>query len=206
MVLLFQMVVTNVCGETVVMTWLVLMPLLVSELSGASPTNLALTPNGASISSKSTSVLCHGNWVMDPPVDCQVHISNLLNLFKLIHELDSHDSASESYLSDRHGRRVTPRISVDPDRLGSLHESDNRNRDPSGPPSLSAPRRGRPPKSKDDKNAEAQNGAKAVLAHKRQVGGTGFENSGALLVNEKRRKGLGDNEEEDGEIIDSEDF
>lgn len=91
---------------------------------------------------------------------------------------DAHDS--EAYLSDAHGRRVTPRISVD-----------------QGPVSSN---RGGPRKVKP-KQQTALDALNRAVAHTKHVGGPGIDRGGATLVNEKRRRGFIDNYEAE-DIVD----
>ncbi|KAF2002961.1 hypothetical protein P154DRAFT_552936 [Amniculicola lignicola CBS 123094] len=110
---------------------------------------------------------------------------------------DAHDS--EAYLSDAQGRRVTPRITAGPERVGSSKQQ--------GGPVLTtaspAPRgRGRPPKAASVKELEAQEAYRRLLAHKKRIGGVGMDRGGATLANDKRRKGFADEEPE--EFVDAE--
>jgi hypothetical protein len=100
---------------------------------------------------------------------------------------------SEHYLSDAQGRRVTPRVSTTPaGRAGSLISN-----------TAPTPRgRGRPPKAlKAEQDArETQN---MLIAQKRRMGGPGMDRGGSTLVNDKRRKGLSDDDQTEEEFIDA---
>lgn len=62
--------------------------------------------------------------------------------------------------------------------------------------------RGRPPRALQEQEAvEAQ---RAMVALKKRIGGPGIDRGGATLVNEKRRRGFVDNDEEE-QFIDAED-
>ncbi|KAF9740679.1 hypothetical protein PMIN06_005009 [Paraphaeosphaeria minitans] len=107
---------------------------------------------------------------------------------------------SEAYLSDTHGRRVTPKLTP---RLEYLESSRVDTPDRSGAPGPSAPRgRGRPPK--HDVQQEAMAIQQRIVAQKKRIGGPGMDRGGATLVNEKRRKGFVENHDEE-ELVDAED-
>ncbi|KAK1915697.1 hypothetical protein P3342_003507 [Pyrenophora teres f. teres] len=111
---------------------------------------------------------------------------------------DSHDSEVDSYLSDAQGRQVTPRITVEPERLEALRSSW------SPQPSTAAPRgRGRPPKYTAEQ--EARDAHDRLVSHKKRIGGPGMDRGGVTLVNEKRRRGLIETEETEEELVDAED-
>ena len=109
-------------------------------------------------------------------------------------DLDPNDSASEAYLSDAQGRQVTPRISATP----------NREEPSSALPTSTSRARGRPPKIAQEQ--EARDARQQMIAHKKRVGGPGMDRGGASLVNDKRRKGLIENDDdEDDVLVDAED-
>ncbi|EMD91575.1 hypothetical protein COCC4DRAFT_78864 [Bipolaris maydis ATCC 48331] len=101
---------------------------------------------------------------------------------------DSHDS--DAYLSDAQGRQVTPRITVDPQRLEALSLS---------PPCLLSRGRGRPPKRTLEQ--EARDAHDRLVSLKMRIGGPGMDRGGATLVNDKRRRGLIDVDETEVEIV-----
>ncbi|EUC46435.1 hypothetical protein COCMIDRAFT_92857 [Bipolaris oryzae ATCC 44560] len=105
---------------------------------------------------------------------------------------DSHDY--DAYLSDAQGRQVTPRITVDPERLEALSLS---------PPDLLSRGRGRPPKRTLEQ--EARDAHDRLASLKMRIGGPGMDRGGATLVNEKRRRGLIDVDETEEEIVNVED-
>jgi hypothetical protein len=111
---------------------------------------------------------------------------------------DTHDSASESYLSDSRGRRVTPRIQPSPSR-----PLEHRSSPFAAGHSTSAGRgRGRPARASQEEEAiEAQ---RAMVARKKRIGGPGIDRGGATLVNDKRRRGFVDIDEQE-QFIDVED-
>lgn len=101
----------------------------------------------------------------------------------------------ETYLSDAHGRQVTPRIVVDPERIERLLSS----------PQLLAQPRGhcRPPKNKQEQEACAAQDR--LISQKLRMGGPGMDRGGATLVNDKRRRGFIDNDEGEELLVDVED-
>lgn len=108
--------------------------------------------------------------------------------------IDAHDS--EAYLSDAHGRQVTPRIRVDPERLTTEMSL------PQVP--ASAPRgRGRPLKNAQEQEAHETHAR--LVSHKKRMGGPGLDRGGATLVNEKRRRGFEDSPDAEEELVDVED-
>ncbi|KAF2447811.1 hypothetical protein P171DRAFT_461951 [Karstenula rhodostoma CBS 690.94] len=108
---------------------------------------------------------------------------------------------SEAYLSDAHGRRVTPKLTPRPEYLENSHVNTP---DRSGAPDPLAPRgRGRPPK--HDVQQEATAVQKRLVAQKKRIGGPGMDRGGATLVNEKRRKGFVENDDVEEELVDAED-
>jgi len=105
-----------------------------------------------------------------------------------------HDS--EAYLSDAHGRRITPRITASPADYDDAIATQ----------SLSAftPRgRGRPLKDKAEQ--EARELQSRLVSQKRRMGGPGMDRGGATLVNDKRRRGLVDSDVTEEELVDAED-
>jgi hypothetical protein len=117
---------------------------------------------------------------------------------------DAHDSdASEVYLSDAHGRQVTPRISMPflppdtPASRPSAVESSSAQKTPK--------RRGRPPGSGQSSLRQQAVEAQDALERKKMQMGPGLDRGGSILVNEKRRQGLIDDNDEEGEVIDDED-
>ena len=107
-----------------------------------------------------------------------------------IGNLDSHDS--DAYLSDAQGRQVTPRITVDAERVQALNTL---------PPELLSRGRGRPLKRTLEQ--EARDAHDRLVSLKQRIGGPGMDRGGATLVNDKRRRGLIDETEE--EIVNVED-
>jgi hypothetical protein len=108
--------------------------------------------------------------------------------------LDAHDS--EAYLSDAQGRQVTPRITVDAERVLSDSSSSQ--------VPASAPRgRGRPPKTTAEQ--EAREAHERIVERKKRMGGPGMDRGGATLVNAKRRRGLMDHDGTEEELVDAED-
>jgi hypothetical protein len=105
---------------------------------------------------------------------------------------DSHDS--EAYLSDAQGRQVTPRITVDPERIEALSMS---------PHAPSGNGRGRPPKRTAEQ--EARDAHARLVSLKKRIGGPGMDRGGATLVNDKRRRGFIDGDETEEELVDAED-
>lgn len=105
---------------------------------------------------------------------------------------------SEAYLSDAHGRRVTPKLTPRPEYLERSRV--NTPVDTSDP---ARPRgRGRP---KDELDKEAREVQQRMVALKKRIGGPGMDRGGATLVNEKRRMGFLDNNDIDEELVDAED-
>ncbi|KAI9713271.1 MAG: hypothetical protein M1820_001258 [Bogoriella megaspora] len=119
---------------------------------------------------------------------------------------DAHDSeASEAYLSDAQGRRVTPRISAPPP---SNETPPPPIAGPSSAPSSGGQglkRRGRPPgsgqQSLRDQAIEAQN----TLDRKKRQIGPGLDRGGSILANEKRRQGFVEDEDDQGILVNDED-
>lgn len=107
--------------------------------------------------------------------------------------IDAHDS--EAYLSDPQGRQVTPRITVDRDRVDEDTVSTHT--------LSSVPRRGRPPKNTQER--EAREAQERLVSQKRRIGGPGMDRGGATLVNDKRRKGFLDGDGMAEELVDAED-
>lgn len=108
--------------------------------------------------------------------------------------IDAYDS--EAFLSDAQGRQVTPRITVNLERL----ESDNS----SSQVAAQAPRgRGRPPKVTPEQ--EARDAQSRLVLQKKRIGGPGMDRGGARLVNDKRRRGLQSLIPTDEELVDAED-
>ncbi|KAL5393520.1 hypothetical protein DPSP01_000335 [Paraphaeosphaeria sporulosa] len=108
---------------------------------------------------------------------------------------------SEAYLSDAHGLRVTPKLTPRPEYLESSRINTP---DRCGAPEPSAPRgRGRPPK--HDVQQEVMAVQKRLVAQKKRIGGPGMDRGGATLVNEKRRKGFVENDDDEEELVDAED-
>ncbi|KAL6704008.1 hypothetical protein ACN47E_008859 [Coniothyrium glycines] len=106
---------------------------------------------------------------------------------------DAHDS--DAYLSDAQGRQVTPRITVDANRLEAIMSA------PQG--QVSGPRgRGRPPKNMQEQ--EARDAHARMIAHKKRLGGPGIDRSGATLVNDKLRRSLIETDETDEILVDVE--
>jgi hypothetical protein len=106
--------------------------------------------------------------------------------------LDSHDS--EAYLSDAQGRQVTPRITVEPERIEALSMS---------PQASSGRGRGRPPKRTAEQ--EARDALDRLVSLKKRIGGPGMDRGGVTLANEKRRRGFIEGDEEEEELVDAED-
>jgi len=104
----------------------------------------------------------------------------------------------ESYLSDERGRQVTPRITVEPERLEALRSSWS-----SQVSTGASQGRGRPPKYTAEQ--EARDAHARLVSHKKRIGGPGMDCGGATLVNEKRRRGLIENDETEEELVDAED-
>ncbi|KAF2267038.1 hypothetical protein CC78DRAFT_566452 [Lojkania enalia] len=111
---------------------------------------------------------------------------------------DAHDS--EAYLSDAQGRRVTPRVTVDPSRY-SLSSPVVRGESSNANPS-SRRGRGRPPKVTQEQ--EAREAQAQMISQKKRIGGPGMDRGGATLVNEKRRKGFIDHADIEEEFVDAE--
>jgi hypothetical protein len=132
---------------------------------------------------------------MDQPVVSRVMKIEVTRLFyRSDRPIDAHDS--EAYLSDAQGRRVTPRIAVDPSRAAT----DDSSLQTPAP----APRgRGRPPKNKAEQ--EAREAHERLVSQKRRIGGPGMDRGGATLVNDKRRKGFRDSDGVEEELVDAED-
>ncbi|KAF3047876.1 hypothetical protein E8E11_007739 [Didymella keratinophila] len=108
--------------------------------------------------------------------------------------LPEHDS--EAYLSDAHGRRVTPRITAS--------HADYDDAIATQPLSAFTPRgRGRLPKDKAEQ--EARELQSRLVSQKRRMGGPGMDRGGATLVNDKRRRGLVDSDVTEEELVDAED-
>lgn len=105
---------------------------------------------------------------------------------------DSHDS--EAYLSDAQGRQVTPRITVEPERIEALSKS---------PQAPSGRGRGRPPKrTAEDEAREAHD---RLVSLKKRIGGPGMDRGGVTLANDKRRRGFIEGDETEEELVDAED-
>ena len=97
---------------------------------------------------------------------------------------------------DAQGRRITPRITVDPERLSDT--------DLSSQLLASAPRgRGRLLKSAQEQ--EARDTLDRLVSKKRRTGGPGMDRAGATLVNDKRRRGLIHCNGMEEELVDAED-
>lgn len=96
--------------------------------------------------------------------------------------LDTHESASEAYLSDSHGRRVTPYVTApEPSNRDAHH------------PTMQVPRgRGRPKQKTLEGEAKA---AQRALEMKKKLIGPGLDRGGCTLATEKRRMGLLDDED-----------
>lgn len=103
-----------------------------------------------------------------------------------------HDS--EAYLSDAQGRQVTPRITVDVERLQANNTSSQ------GP--ASGARRGRPPKNKAEQ--EARDAHSRLVSQRKRIG-AGMDRSGSTLVNDKRRRGFNHSDGTEEELVDAED-
>ncbi|KAI8936372.1 hypothetical protein NX059_006784 [Plenodomus lindquistii] len=106
---------------------------------------------------------------------------------------DAHDS--DAYLSDAHGRQVTPRITVNLDDISELPSAQV--------PSSASRGRGRPPKVSQEQ--DALDSHSRLVSRKRRIGGPGMDRGGATLANEKRRRGFLDNSDVEGELVDAED-
>ena len=100
---------------------------------------------------------------------------------------DSNATDSEAYLSDAHGRQVTPRISGPPPSTSNARPSGERGR-------------GRPPKKPAEQAAKEQ---LDDLALKKREIGLGVDRGGATLANEKRRAGFIDDEDEEEVFVDA---
>jgi len=107
--------------------------------------------------------------------------------------IDSHDS--EAYLSDAQGRQVTPRITVEPERIEALSMS------PQAPVGQGRGR-GRPPKRSAEE--EARDAHERLVSLKKRIGGPGMDRGGVTLANEKRRRGFIEGDEEEEELVDAE--
>jgi hypothetical protein len=108
----------------------------------------------------------------------------------LLTGLDSNVTDSEAYLSDAHGRRVTPRVFAPPLAVeAEKHGSGN------------APKRGRPPKLTPEEKARQ---SQAEATKKKREIGPGIDRGGARLANEKRRAGFVDDEDGEEVIVDDE--
>jgi hypothetical protein len=108
--------------------------------------------------------------------------------------LDAHDS--EAYLVDAQGRQVTPRITVDSERV--LLSS-------STPHILAYAPRGRGRLPKNAAELEARAAHERLVAHKKRIGGPGMDRGGATLANAKRRRGFMDSDGTEEELVDAED-
>ena len=116
---------------------------------------------------------------------------------------DAHESeASEAYLSDAQGCQVTPRVA-----MPSL-TADSAAATPPTAPLSSEPgtkRRGRPPGSGQgtlrDQAIDAQNS----LERKKRQTGPGLDRGGSILVNEKRKFGFIDDDDDEGVVVNDED-
>ena len=108
--------------------------------------------------------------------------------------LDTNDS--EVYLSDAQGRQVTPRITVDAERL--LSDSSSSQVPASAP-------RGRRRPSKTAAEQEAREAHERLVTHKKRIGGPGMDRGGATIVNAKRRQGFIDSDGTEEELVDAED-
>lgn len=74
---------------------------------------------------------------------------------------------------------------------------------PSHPPAFTPRGPGRPPKSAQEQ--EARETQDRLVSQKRRMGGPGMDRGGATLVNDKRRRGLVDNDGTEEELVDAED-
>ncbi|OCL07063.1 hypothetical protein AOQ84DRAFT_342454 [Glonium stellatum] len=111
---------------------------------------------------------------------------------------DAHDS--EAYLSDSHGRQVTPQISAPISQTdSSTAYSTGQSRTVAGPAVV---RRGRP--SKESQEQAARDVERAMVKRRREIG-PGVDRGGARLATEKRRLGFNDDEIFDEEIVDKDD-
>jgi hypothetical protein len=63
--------------------------------------------------------------------------------------------------------------------------------------------RGRPAKTTQEQ--EAREAHSRLVAQKKRIGGPGMDRGGATLVNDKRRRGLLESDETEGELVDVED-
>lgn len=107
---------------------------------------------------------------------------------------DAFDSEqSEAYLSDSHGRLVTPRIKTPPRTL----ETSERLELPSNS-TLTGVKRGRPELAKATLEQKALEAEEAHRNKKLQIG-VGLDKGGATLANDKRRQGFID--DEDFEVV-----
>lgn len=104
---------------------------------------------------------------------------------------ESHDSASEAYLSDSRGRRVTPLIPT-PSKEALELASAAAAPVPRGP--------GRPKLKTDEQKAKE---AQAELEKKNRLVGPGIDRGGARLANDKRRMGFIDDEDFEDVVTDS---
>jgi hypothetical protein len=99
-------------------------------------------------------------------------------------------------LSDAQGRRVTPRITVN---LEEYSEGATL----SQPSIAKSHGRGRIPKNSQEQDAlDTQD---RLTLRKKRLGGPGMDRGGATLVNDKRRRGLIDNDWTEEELVDAED-
>lgn len=99
-------------------------------------------------------------------------------------------------MSDAQGRRVTPRITAEPEHLGS---AELQSRLPASTPHG----RGRPPKNTQEQNV--RDTLDRLVSQKKRMGGPGMDRGGATLVNDKRRRGLVDSDGTEEELVDAED-
>ncbi|KAK7727038.1 hypothetical protein SLS57_003068 [Botryosphaeria dothidea] len=104
---------------------------------------------------------------------------------------ESYDSASEAYLSDSRGRRVTPLIPT-PSKEALELASAAAAPVPRGP--------GRPKLKTDEQKAKE---AQAELEKKNRLVGPGIDRGGARLANDKRRMGFIDDEDFEDVVTDS---
>lgn len=112
----------------------------------------------------------------------------------LTDSLDMYDS--DAYLSDAHGRQVTPRIVVN---LEDMPVDASLVRVPSSAP------RGRGQHAKVSSEQEALDTLARLVSRKRRLGGPGMDRGGATLANDKRRRGFLNNSDTEGELVDIED-
>ncbi|KAF2202739.1 hypothetical protein GQ43DRAFT_479652 [Delitschia confertaspora ATCC 74209] len=110
----------------------------------------------------------------------------------------NNDSASESYLSDAQGRRVTPRVVGRSTGTGDYAS-------PYVVSSTSSAGRGRGRTAKAAQEGEAREALRETVAMKKRIGGPGIDRGGATLANNKRRRGFMDNNETEEELVDTED-